>query len=116
MMIRRLTYALGLSLALAAAGCKGTEHVAGTPAGGGGTEGRTLASMLPLITKTLTPQLAEERFGLPNTGSIGNPMILVYNVEEGRKVTLGFPNSTSLISYASWQDKNGVITEIPLRD
>jgi hypothetical protein len=116
MMIRRLTYALGLSLALAAAGCKGTENVTGRPAGGGGTESRTLESMLPGITKSLTPTLAEERFGLPNSGSNSTPLILVYFVEDGKKVNLGFPSRTEVISYASWQDKNGVVTGIPLRD
>lgn len=115
-MIRRLTYALGLSLALAAAGCKGTENVTGQPAGGGGTESRTLEGMLPGITKTLTPQLAEERFGLPNSGSNSSPLVLVYNVEDGKKVNLGFPSRTSVISYALWQDRNGVQTNIPLRD
>jgi hypothetical protein len=115
-MIRRLTYALGLSLALAAAGCKGTERVIGTPSGGGGSESRTLESMLPGITKSLTPQLAEERFGFPNSGSNTTPLVLVYNVEDGKKVNLGFPSRTSLISYALWQDRNGVQTSIPLRD
>ena len=113
-MIRRLSLALGLSLALAAAGCKGSENVMGAPITG--SEGRTLASMLPDIKKSLTPQIAEEKFGLANTALGSGLIIFVYNVEDGKKVNLAFPGPTALISYASWSDKNGVTTDIPLRD
>ena len=113
-MIRRLAFLLGLSLALVATGCKGTENVTGTPIGG--SEGRTLASMLPDIRKSLTPQLAEEKFGLANTALLSGQVIFVYNVEDGKKVNLAFPDLNSLISYASWSDKNGVTTNIPLLD
>ncbi len=112
-MIRRLSFALTLSLALAAA-CHGTDFVTGTPSGI--VEGRTLASMLPEIKKSLTPALAEEKFG-PATTAVGSGLIIfVYNVEEGKKVNLAFPSPTGLISYASWTDKTGVTTDIPLKD
>ena len=113
-MIRRLSFALVLSLALAAAGCQGTENVMGTPSGV--VEGRTLASMLPEIRKSLTPQIAEEKFGNANTALGSGLVILVYNVEDGKKVNLAFPGPTALISYASWTDKSGAVTDIPLRD
>ena len=113
-MIRRLSFALVLSLALAAAGCQGTENVMGTPSGV--VEGRTLASMLPEIKKSLTPALAEEKFGLAQTAVGSGLIIFVYNVEEGKKVNLAFPGPTALISYASWTDKSGVTTDIPLKD
>ena len=113
-MVRRLTLALGLSLALAAAGCKGSENVTGAPLTG--SEGRTLASMLPDIKKSLTPQLAEEKFGVANAALGSGLIIFVYNVEDGKKVNLAFPGPSALISYASWSDRNGATTDIPLRD
>ncbi len=111
-MIRRLSFALGLSLALAA--CHGTDFVTGTPSGI--VEGRTLASMLPEIKKSLTPPLAEEKFGIANTALGSGLIIFVYSVEDGKKVNLAFPGPTALISYASWTDKTGVTTDIPLKD
>ncbi len=113
-MIRRLSFALGLSLALVAAACNGADNVIGTPSGL--IEGRTLASMLPEIKKSLTPPLAEEKFGIANTALGSGLIILVYNVEDGKKVNLAFPSPTGLISYASWTDKTGVTTDIPLKD
>jgi hypothetical protein len=113
-MIRRLTFALGLGFAFAAGGCQGTENVTGSPTGA--AEGRTLASMLPEIRKSLTPQIAEEKFGNANTALGSGLVILVYNVEDGKKVNLAFPGPTALISYASWTDKSGAVTDIPLRD
>ena len=113
-MIRRLSFALGLSLALVAAACKVGENVMGTPSSV--VEGRTLASMLPEIKKSLTPALAEEKFG-PATTAVGSGLIIfVYSVEDGKKVNLAFPGPTALISYASWTDKTGVTTDIPLKD
>jgi len=113
-MIRSLTLALGLAFAFAAGGCQGTENVTGSPASA--PEGRTLASMLPDIRKSLTPQLAEEKFGVANTALGSGLVILVYNVEDGKKVNLAFPGPAALISYASWTDRSGAVTNIPLRD
>jgi len=114
-MIRRLGTALILSLALLAPACKGTENVTGNPFGG--QEGRTLASMLPFITKSLTAPAAELTFGRPDMGSGSTQgVIFIYNVEDGRKVNLAFPNQTDPISYASLQEKNGGTTPIPLKD
>ena len=113
-MIRRLSTTLFLSLALVAIGCKGTENVSGTPIGG--QEGRTLAGMMPYLTKSLTAPQAELTFGRPDAASAGGLILFIYNVEDGKKVNLGFPNPTDPISFASVQDKNGGTTPIQLKD
>ena len=113
-MIRRLSTALFLSFALLAAGCKGTENVTGTPIGG--QEGRTLASMLPYLTKSLTAPVAELTFGRPDAATGSGLILFIYNVENGQKVNLGFPSPTDPISFASLQDKNGGTTPIQLKD
>ena len=114
-MIHRLRIALCLCLTLAAAGCT-TERGIPSQVGGGEVEVRTLASMLPFITKSLTPQLAEQTFGLPNARSGTGPINYVYVVEDEKKVNLTFPGSTDFISFASLQERNGVTTPITIRD
>jgi hypothetical protein len=113
-MIRRLVIASFLALFVTVSGCKGTEHVMGTPSGGG--DGRTLDSMLPYITKSLTAPAAELRFGKPDAASGAGLILFIYNVENGQKVNLAFPSPTDPISYASLQDKNGGVTTITLKD
>jgi hypothetical protein len=114
-MIHRLRIALCLCLALAAVGCT-TERDIPSQVLGGGTEVRTLASMLPFIKKSLTPLLAEQTFGLPNARSGTGPINYVYSVEDEKKVNLTFPGPTDFISFASLQDRNGVTTPITIRD
>ena len=114
-MIRRLSIALGLCLSLAAAGCT-TEQDIPSQVLGGGSEVRTVASMLPLIKKSLTPLLAEQTFGPPNARSGTGPINYVYNVEDEKKVNLTFPGPTDFISFASLQDRNGVTTPIAILD
>lgn len=113
-MIRRLGIAFCLSLAFLGPGCKGTENVMGTPLGG--QEGRTLASMMPYLTKSLTAPAAELTFGRPDAAGGSGLILFIYNVENGQKVNLGFPSPTAPISFASLQDKNGGTTPIPLKD
>ena len=113
-MKRKLGIALILSLGLVAPACKGTENVVGTPIGGG--EGRTYESMRPFIKKSLTAPQAELTFGRPDAGQGGSQVLFIYNVEDGKKVNLAFPNPTDPISFASLQDKNGGTTPIPLLD
>jgi hypothetical protein len=113
-MIRRLAFALGLSLVLVAPACKGTENVTGTPMGG--QEGRTLAGMMPYLTKSLTAPAAELTFGRPDAASGSGLILFIYNVENGQKVNLGFPSPTDPIAWASLQDKNGGTTPITLKD
>ena len=112
-MIRRINVALILALALIAPACKGTENVAGTPFGG--QEGRTLAGMMPYLTKSLTAPAAELTFGRPDAASGSGLILFIYNVEDGKKVNLGFPSPTDPISFASLQDKNGGTTPIELK-
>ena len=113
-MKRRLGTLFLLSLALVAPACKGTENVMGTPIGG--QEGRTLESMLPFITKSLTAPKAELTFGRPDTGEGGAQVLFIYNVQDGRRVNLRFPNQTDPISSAWIGEKNGGTTPIPLLD
>lgn len=114
-MIRRLAIALILSLGLVAPACKGTEDVLGTPITG--PEGRTLASMLPFITKSLTAPAAELTFGRPDEGAPSSAQVIfIYYVENGRKVNLSFPNPTDPITLAWIQEKNGGTTPIPILD
>ena len=114
-MIHRLRIALCLCLTLAAAGCTTAQDIPSQVLGGG-TEIRTLASMLPLIKKSLTPLLTEQTFGPPNARSGTGPINYVYNVEDEKKVNLTFPGPTALISFASLQDRNGVTTPITIAD
>jgi hypothetical protein len=111
-MSRRIALALCLALSTALTACKGTENVAGTPIGG--TELRTLASMTPLITKSLTAIGAETAFGLPDQRTLTPPIILTYNVvENSGKVSLKFPDLTGTILEAYLTDKNGQ-TPLPI--
>ena len=114
-MLRKLVIALVLSLGLVAPACKGTENVTGTPLTGG--EGRTLESMLPFITKSLTAPSAELMFGKPDQGAPSSAQVIfIYLVENGRKVNLSFPNPTDPITLAWVQEKNGGTTPIPILD
>jgi len=117
-MIRRLPYALVVSLAsltLAATGCKGSDAVVGAPTEGY-SQTRTLAEMQPFLKKSLTPPLTETTFGQPDAKSGSGLIIYTYNVDGGRKVNLFFPGPTASISNATLQQSNGSTTVIPLAD
>ena len=113
-MHRRLSLAC-LCLLLATAGCT-TDPDVPSQAGGGETATRTLASMLPLIRKSLTPVLAEQNFGPPDGKTGTGPINYVYAIEDQKKVNLTFPSATETISFASVQDRNGVSTPITIVD
>lgn len=113
-MSRRIAFALSLALVASLAACRGTENVTGTPSAD--TEVRTLASMTPLITKSLTAIGAEAAFGLPNSRTLTPPIVLVYQVEDGKKVSLGFPDMTNPIQFAQLTDKTGAVTSLPILD
>jgi hypothetical protein len=114
MMLRRIALVLALAVSAPLVACKGTENVTGNPIGGG--EGRTLSSMAPLITKSLTVTSAETAFGFPNARTTTPPIILVYDVDDGRKVSLGFPDMVSPISFAQLTDKNGGVSNLTIND
>ncbi len=114
-MPRRFVLALCLALVAPIVACKGTENVVGNPGSGGDL--RTLASMTPLITKSLTVTSAELAFGFPDARTTIPPIVLTYNVDDGRKVTLGFPDLLQTIVFAKLTAKNGVdVTDLPILD
>ena len=103
---------LAIAFPLLLAGCKGTEHIVGTPSAT--TEFRTIASMLPYITSSLTPSKAQAQFGNPNSRSTAGVIVLVYDVENSQKVSLGFPSQDGLINFARVPDKSGASRELPI--
>jgi hypothetical protein len=108
--MRITRHALLLAFPLLLAGCKGTERIQGTPSNL--TEFRTLASMQPYITTSLTARKAKEQFGNPDSQTTTGEIVLVYNVENSQKVTLGFPSLEGQIIYASLSDKTGASTTL----
>jgi hypothetical protein len=104
--------ALAIALPLLLAGCKGTEHLVGTPSAA--TEFRTIASMQPYITSSLTPGKALAQFGNPNSKSTAGVIMLVYDVENSQKVSLGFPSEDGLINFARVSDKSGASRDLPI--
>jgi len=108
--------ALGLSLAFAAplVACNGTERVIGTPSSV--VEGNSVASMAPKITKSLTVSGAEAAFGIPNLRTTTPPIVLTYLVEDGKKVSLTFPDMVGVITSALLTDRNSVVTNLPILD
>ena len=113
-MPRRIALALCLAFTAPLVACKGTENVTGAPTGV--TETRTLAGMAPLITKSLTVTSTEAAFGFPNSRTLTPPIVLVYLVEDGKKVSLGFPDMVSVISFAQVTDKLGIVTNLTILD
>lgn len=111
-MFRRIALALSLAFSTALTACKGTENVSGTPIGG--TDSRTLASMTPFITKSLTAVGAETAFGFPDQRTLVPPIILTYNVENSSKVSLGFPDMASTITSATLTDRSGTVTTLTI--
>ena len=105
-------HALLIALPFLLAGCKGTENIQGTPSSL--TEFRTLSSMQPFITKSLTPKTAQEIFGNPNAKSTVGEIVLVYNVENEKKVNLGFPSLEGQIIFARLSDKTGESVELQI--
>jgi hypothetical protein len=75
----------------------------------------TLAKMLPRLSRSLTPAIAEATFGKPDE-SVGSGLIIyVYHVEAGKSVWLSFPGFTQIIN-AKLRDASGVSQELPLVD
>jgi hypothetical protein len=105
--------ALAVALSAAAVGCK-SDSLAGNPSSTAGT--RTYANMLPHITKSLTPAIAEEQFGFPDAKQTSGTIVLIYNVEDQKKVSLGFPGPTQTISFATLTLPGGTQTPIPIGD
>jgi hypothetical protein len=103
---------LALSVAFLLAGCNGTEHVTGTPSPL--LQNLTLDGMKPYITTSLTPPAAELQFGTPSSRSTAGEIVLVYNVEDQKKVSLGFPSLQGQISFARVTDRSGASQDLPI--
>jgi hypothetical protein len=110
--MRITRHALLIAFPFLLAGCKGTENVVGAPSEL--TTFRTLASMTPYITTSLTARKAQETFGNPNSQSTSGEIVLVYDVENSQKVSLGFPSLDGQIVYARLSDKAGVSTNLQI--
>ena len=110
MRITRRAFAIAFPLLLS--DCKGTEHLLGAPSET--TEFRTIASMQPFITSSLTPDKALAQFGIPNSKSTAGVIVLVYDVESSQKVSLGFPSPDGLINFARVSDKTGASRDLPI--
>ena len=110
--MRITRHALFIAFPFLLAGCKGTENIQGTPSSL--TEFRTLASMQPFITRSLTAQKAQEQFGNPNARTTVGEIVLVYNVENEKKVNLGFPSLEGQIVFARLSEKTGESTDLPI--
>ncbi len=110
--MRITRHALYLAFPLLLVGCKGTEQIQGTP-----TDvliNNTVAGMQPYITRELTPQQSIDRWGSPNSRSTAGEVVFIYNVDNGQKVSLGFPDLTGTILFARLTDRAGVSTDLQI--
>jgi hypothetical protein len=110
--MRRFVSALGLALAAVASAACGNSSTSATEAKV--AAGRTLASVEPLITKDLTPELARRRIGVPDAEPGSGLIIYVYRVDGGRKVWLSFPGFQPIIA-AGLEEANGTRRELTIR-
>ena len=110
--MRITRHALLIAFPLLLVGCKGTENIQGTPSNV--LENLTVAGMQPYITRSLTPQQAVDRWGSPNSRSTAGEVVLIYNVDNAQKVSLGFPSLAGTIAFARVTDRTGVSTELQI--
>jgi hypothetical protein len=109
-MSRTCVIVLAFPLLLAGCSRNSTDPVA---ASGLVTGPLTVASMLPRLSRSLTPARAEAVFGKPDQITGSGLLIFVYKVEMGKLVYLGFPGFAP-ITYARLLDANGASQELPL--
>jgi hypothetical protein len=108
-MLHRLrTLALIVPLALAA--CTNSSSDPATV-----PESRTVASMVPKLTRSLTPAGAESAFGKPDEITGSGLLIYVYRAEEGKRVFLSFPGFAPIVA-ARAVDASGASQDLPLRE
>jgi hypothetical protein len=107
MFARLRSVAVALPLLIAA--CNSSSNPAAAPAP------RTVASMLPKLTRSLTPAGAEAAFGAPDERTGSGLIIYVYRAEQGRKVYLGFPGFAAII-YARAVDVSGGVEDLTLSE
>jgi hypothetical protein len=106
---RSLVLALTLGVAAPIAACNGSADPTSS------AESRTVASMLPKLSRSLTPAAAEAAFGKPDETLGSGLIIYMYRAEAGRKVFLGFPGFAPIL-YARAVDATGGATDLPLQD
>jgi hypothetical protein len=112
-MPRLRSLALAISLVVVAplvlAACNGSSNPAAA------SQTRTVASMLPKLTHSLTPAAAQVAFGKPDETTGSGLLIYVYRVEEGKKVYLAFPGYAPIV-YAKAVDQSGAVEELVIRE
>jgi hypothetical protein len=108
--LRSLALALsfGAVAPLVLVACNGSSNPAAT------SDARTVASMLPKITASLTPAGAEAAFGKPDETTGSGLLIYVYRAEEGKKVYLAFPGYAPIV-YAKAVSPSGAVEELAIR-
>jgi hypothetical protein len=101
-------FALTTTLIISAC-TRGTADPVRTP------NARTVASMLPKLSRALTPATADAAFGRPDETTGSGLLIYVYRVEEGKNVYLGFPGYAKIL-YAHVIDSSGSSQDLPFTD
>jgi hypothetical protein len=98
------------------AGCLGgvPEPAVSDGAGIRKYSGRSLAAFQMRLDKSVTPALAETRFGKPDSIAGSGLLIYVYKLDDDRELMLGFPGFEPLI-YAKVKSADGSITDLPLK-
>jgi hypothetical protein len=79
-----------------------------------GSSTRTLSSISPQLTRTLTPALAMERLGAPDVVTGSGLIIYKYRLEGGDTLSLGFPGYAPIV-YAQVFRADGTRADLPLR-
>jgi hypothetical protein len=115
MLPRLRTLALAFSVCSVAplAACGGSSDPAAAPAEPAAP--RTVASMLPKLTHSLTPAGAKAAFGEPDETTGSGLLIYVYRAEQGKKVFLSFPGFAPIVS-ARAVDAAGVEEQLVIRE
>ena len=78
------------------------------------TSTRTLQSLQPLLTRQLTPAEARARIGVPDEETGSGLRIYIYNLEDGKRLWLGFPGDAPIV-YARLQGPGGMMSDLELR-
>jgi hypothetical protein len=75
--------------------------------------GRNLADFERKLEKSLTPKIAEERFGRPDRIAGSGLIIYVYLLDDDREIWMGFPGNAPII-YAKLKAKDGSMRDLKL--
>jgi hypothetical protein len=75
---------------------------------------RELSVFQPHLLASLTPTIAIEKFGPPDSEMRSDKRVLVYRLTNNRRLLLSFPGEAPII-FARVEDAGGLTTELPLR-